>query len=553
MKQIKRTEKKSFMNNVMILLLSQIGVKVLGLAYRLYITNAPGFGDAGNGYSNAGYQIYTLLLAISSVGIPNAISKKVSEKQAVGDYRAAHRIFRVSMLLFAVIGAALSLALFLGAGFISEVILKIGGAKYTLQALAPSVFFVCVSSVIRGYFLGFQNADAAAASQIIEQIFKCSLTILIVTAMIGQTPELMAAGVNVATSIATLCSFAYIYIYYKLRRRGIWQTVAQSEAKSEKEPFTRVAKAVLLLSIPIAFSSIINAVNRIIDMATVTRGIEAAFAGGIPGIAGLPTAKQLNDYAITLVGRLSKQDTLTNLPLALNIAFATALVPTVSSALAVGNKKEASKKISFSMLISVLIILPCVTGFIVLAKPIYGLIYPNASLGYELLQVYAIAMLFSAMNQTECGALQGIGRVTVPAKGLLCGSIVKFILNCTLIRIRAINVFGAAIGSVSCQFIACAYCFITLRREVGFDFRLSKYVVKPLVLNVTMGAVAWAVYTAMMKITHSNSISTIASIVLAAAYYVAALLKSGILEPDEIKALPLGDKIIKLTRGGRAE
>ena len=135
-----KPKQKSFASNVLLILIAQVAVKVLGMLYRMVITNIDGFGDAGNGFYSAGYQVYILLLAISSVGIPNAIAKLISEKTALSDYGGARKIFRTALCIFAGIGAVLSAALFLLADPIAHYVLHLDGAGYTLAALAPAIF-----------------------------------------------------------------------------------------------------------------------------------------------------------------------------------------------------------------------------------------------------------------------------------------------------------------------------------------------------------------------------------------------------------------------------
>ena len=146
----KRNKKEGFMQSVLILMVSQLLIKLLGLVYQIYLTNKEGFGDTGNAIRSGGYQIYALLLTISSIGVPNAISKLVSERVVVGDSKGAHRIFKVSLLTFGIIGFIGTMILFVGAGYISSVILQIPEAEMTLVALSPSVFFVTIASVMRG-------------------------------------------------------------------------------------------------------------------------------------------------------------------------------------------------------------------------------------------------------------------------------------------------------------------------------------------------------------------------------------------------------------------
>lgn len=543
-----KDKKHSFMNNVAIILCSQLLVKMLGLVYRMVITNIDGFGDKGNGFYNAGFQIYTLLLALSSVGIPNAISKMVSARTAVGDYKGAHKIFKTAFLLFAGIGVVASCLLYFGSDFVAQVVISMDGAQYVMRALAPSIFFVCMSSVIRGYFVGLQNMKATSTSQVLEQLFKCSLTILFVILAIGLPPEIMAAWANFASSVACLISFIYLMVFYFRRKSGIDEQIRKTAVESLSVSTGKLMKNILMISIPISLSSIITAINRVIDTATITRGIEVAFRTMIPAYGNTaaimhPTISQLNNEAVRLAGMLSKSDTLINMPLSLNIAFATVLVPAISGALAVGNKKEASSKVTYSLLISILLILPCAFGYVALAHPIYKLIYPAAPLGSDLLQLSAIALIFTALTQTISGSLQGLGKVLTPATGLLVGCVAKIILNIVLIRQPSINIYGAAISSIACQIIAFAICFTVLAKHLTIKISLMKYIIKPVVSGLVMMAAAWAVHRGMIMLVHSNLIAVITAIAVAAILYFALVFSLKVLTKEEIIDLPAGTKI----------
>lgn len=567
-----KQEKKSFMINVSIVMFSQIAVKLLGMIYRVVITNFRGFGDLGNGYLNVGFQIYTLLLAISSIGIPNAVSKLTSEKVAIGDYAGAHRIFRASLLLFSIIGAVSSSILYFGAGFISKYIVHLDDTRYVLMCLAPSVLFVCLSSVIRGYFVGMENMRATSTSQVLEQFFKCTLTVLIVY-LLASFPVIltvlfnisdkdenmravfMASGAQVATTLSTVIGFLYLLFFYLRRKKQIFENI-DCKKLSENENISKLFKKILLISIPISLGSIISAVNRIIDTATITRGIEVAFRNAIPAHANIPaiinpSLAQLSKEAARLSGLLSKSDTLINLPLALNISFSTVLVPAIAGALALNDRKSASEKVNYSLLISILIALPCAVGYIVLASPIYRLLYPNARLGYDLLQISAVAMVFTALNQTLSGSLQGVGKVFAPATGLLIGCIVKFGLNVALIRQPAINIYGAPISSIVCQVIAFSYSFFVLRKHISVKIDLSKHIIKPLTAAILMGVTAFLSYRLFMIILNNNMISAIIAIGISAMVYILAVALLKILSDNEILMLPMGNKLYKflLKRG----
>ena len=557
MENVKKEKTKSFMSNVTVILVSQIIVKLFGMIYRIVITNVPGFGDEALGLYNVGFQIYTVLLAISSVGIPNAISKMVSERAAIDDYKGAEKIFKTAMALFTAIGLATTAVLFFGADIFAEKLIKMPGSQHVMRALAPSLLFVCVSSVIRGYFTGLKDMRATSNSQVLEQILKCSLTIIFVYVAAGMaaSAEMMATWANFATSVATVLSFLYLMLFYHNRKKSLSRKAEQSTGETLKESGGRLMKAILLLSIPISLGSIITAINRVIDTATVSRGIQIAFAEVIPAHGNTaaivsPDADALVEAVRRLSGLLAKSDILYNMPLAVNFAFATVLVPYVASAMKLKNYAEAAEKVNYSLLVSILIILPCAIGLIVLAEPVYKIIYFNASEGYELLQLVSVSLIFAALAQTMTGSLQGIGKVFVPAISLLFGCIAKIILNILLIRIPSVNIYGAAVSSIACQFISCAICFMVLRKHCRLKIQPVKYIVKPLIAGVVMGAAALGTYKLVTLVTGAgfvaNLIATVLAIGVAVVVYFALVFALKVMSPDEVKQLPAGDKIYKL-------
>ena len=402
----KTTKKETFMQSVITLIFSQVLIKLLGLIYNLYLTNREGFGDKGNGIVSASYQIYALLLTISSIGVPNAIAKLVSERVAVGDHKGAHRIFKIAFATFTVIGLVGTLMLFFGAHIIAVDWLQIPEAEMTMVALAPAIFFVAIASVMRGYFNGRQEIKATARSQSLEQIFKTALTIILVEIVAiasNLSTELMAAGATLATTLATLSGFGYLYFYYKVRKKEIAAEI-KSTVNYKYERRRSIIKKILWVSFPIALTAILSSVNKNIDSFTVVRSLKEF----------LPAEGAVSQYGI-LGGKV---DTLTSLPLSINVAFSTALVPAIAAAKARKDKKTIKQKTSFSLLISMLIGLPCTVGMCIFAEQILGLLYPNASSGTVILQISSLTILFTILDQTINGALQGYGLLKIPAISL---------------------------------------------------------------------------------------------------------------------------------------
>ncbi len=554
-------KKQSFMAGVLTLFFAQIVIKILGLIYRLIITNIPYFGDAGNGLYSAGYQIYTLLLAIASIGVPSAIAKLVSEKIAVGKHREAHDIFKTALLLFGIIGLIGSSILFFGARYIATSLIGNPDVEGIMVALAPAVFFVAVSAVIRGYFNGMYNMKVSSNSQMLEQLFKSILTIGLVVAVyflavvnptdlakslglsVDTVTVAMATAANAASTIATVICCGYLLIYYQRSKKEIWKNINEAnEIGYKKEKKTSIMKKILAVSIPISLASIISAINRNIDTFTVINGLKVALAGLYP------TVELLQNEATRLYGILSgRVDTLIGLPTALNVAFATALVPAVSETMAKGDAKTARRRITFSIRTTLLIALPCAIGMCVLAEPILNLLFPNvyAKEAGLLLQISSFTIIFTLMNQTVAGALQGLGKVMAPAASLGCGAIVKLILNLILIRNPQIGIYGAAISSVAAALTAMIINLIVLRKKIKLDTDKVSLIIKPIIATLVMGAVAFLTHYYANMLIEKDRIATIIAIILAVIVYIFAILSLKVFDREDYHMLPLGDKIYK--------
>ena len=535
---MKKNNKKSFASNVVMLMASNMLIKVLGLVYRLAIMNVEGFGDLGNGYYSAGYQVYAVLLIVSSQGIPGAVSKLVSAKVAKGEYNKAHRIFKMSMYVFGLIGLISSLLLLFGGSFIATNILNVPDVKYVLWVLSPAIFFVCVSAVIRGYFAGLGTMGASSTSQSLEQFFNCVLTITFVYSLVGKDAYVMAAGGNVSTTLAVLISFSYLLLFYK-RNIKKYKEESNDEVIINKEENKKMVKLIIMTAIPLTVGSVISVITSFIDTVTVSNCIQIAYSG-------IYNSKVLLEKeAMKAAGILSKVDTLVNLPLAVNLSFYFALIPEITSLISKKNFKEAARKISSSIATSLFIIIPCATGFIVLAQNILTMLYPNASSGSLVLQMASITMILVAVNHTLQGSLFGLGKMYVPALALLCGSAVKIILNMVLISNPNIGMYGAPISSFICQFITFLIIYITLRKSIKFNIDIKKSIVKPVFAAFAMAAVILLIEF-LLKGFIGNTLLTLICIFVGAFVYLIFIIILKVFTKEEILAFPFGRKIMKL-------
>ena len=438
-----KNKKETLKKGIIALLFSQVLIKILGFVYKLYLTNRENFGDTGNAVYSAGFQIYALLLTFSSTGVPNAISKLVSERLAIGDSKGAHRIFKIAFYTFAFFGLIGTIILFLGAKTISKTFLEIPEAEYCLVALSPSIFFVSIASVLRGYFNGRENFSLTAKSQTIEQLVKTIATIILVEIVARLSKEnivLMAWVANLATTVATFISFSYIYIYYRYKRKEIAREIKMS---INYVP-TRVRKTlrkILNESIPISLSSLMSSFNKNIDLFTIVKILKTYMS---------------EEEAKMQYGILSgKVDTICLLPLSFNTPFVTAMVPSISKAMAKGDMKEVSIKIAKFIQITFFIALPSMLILFFFSDSILNLLFPNAREGNDLLQINSISIIFALLAQTLNAILQGIGKKNIPAMAFFIGMLFKFFTNIILIKVENIGIKGAAIGNIICNMVVC--------------------------------------------------------------------------------------------------
>lgn len=526
---------KKFAYNVMLLVIAQILVKVLGLVYKIVIVNIPGFGDVGNGYYSAGYEIYALLLAFSSIGIPSVIAKLVSERVAVGDNKGAQRIFKVSFGIFVGIGAVSSAGLYIFADWIAANILNVPDVGLVLKVLAPAIVFVSASAVIRGYFSGIDDMKVTSISQMLEQLLNAVLSIALVYAVIGKDPYIMAAAGNVATTISVILAFIYVAIYYKKKKLFITKNeVSLEEKKSTKE----LIKTILSFSIPVTLASIVSVMNTIVDTITTTNYIQKAFESQITDVA------MLQQKAVELKGMLSKVNTIIGLPQSITIAVAIAIVPIISAYIAKGDKKGAKDKLSRAITLSNLIIMPATIGLVVLAEPILKVLYPNASQGGLLLTLISIPSIFICLSLVLNSGLQGIGKVIPPTIAVIVSVILKILFNSILMPIPSINIYGAAISSTISQFVAIVISYVAIRRYMDFSMEWIK-TFKIFISASIMGTIVYVAHG--LLVTYLREVyATIYSVLVGIAVYPVTLFAIKAIDIEDIKQIPGGKKGLNL-------
>ena len=530
----RKLKKTSFLKNVAILVVAHVFIKIIGIVNKIYLTNRQGFGDEGNAIYSSAFQVYALFLTITSVGIPNAVSKLVSERLAIGDSKGAHKVFKIAVISFGMIGFLASLILFKFSHYITCNLIQIPEAELSLLALSPSIFFVAITSVVKGYFNGRENLNVGANSQTVEQIFKTIITVVLIE-IIAQTTGLdtrvMAAGAAVATTLSEITCFVYLFKYYTSVRREVANEIKHS-VNYKYRGIRRTIKDIIKVAVPMSIAPILGGINKNIDSMTIVRNLKNFMT---------ETEAKLQ-YGI-LSGKV---DTIVAFPLSFNSAFSSALIPAVSAAKASGNFEYANKKIKFSMLVSLLIGLPSTVGMIALAEPILHLLFPNQPDGAFLLQISSISITFIMLSQNVNAVLHGIGKIVIPAISLGIGLVIKLILNNILVGINPdIFILGGTAGAATSTVIYHIVTFVIelsiMNKYVKVDLRIS-HVLKILLSTIMMGICSVFILNSLKTI-FAEKICMVLTIIAAVIIYILLILIFKVFSEEEIKTIPHGEKI----------
>lgn len=529
--------KKTLVTSAAVLAAAGLIVKVLGAFFRIPLTNWIGAAGMAN-YAPA-YAIYSVLLVISTAGLPVATSKMVSERYAVGQYKEAERVFKLSRMLMTIMGIAGTLIVLFGAEAIAD-IMHVPGSALAMQATAPALLIVPIMSAYRGYFQGQQNMNPTAVSQIMEQIFRVGVGLSLGYVMMNGTlfadqydsGARGAAGGCFGASAGSIAGLATVLIIYMLCRKAIKRRV-RSDRTGVHEPSGRILKTIVVIAVPITMGAVLLPLMNSIDASIVNYRLLAT---------GWET-----QTAQDLYGQLtSMADPIIGFPQVFVQAIIVSIVPMVSSAKRLNNRDELNGTIALGLRMTTIISFPCVVGLFILAKPTLLLLYPkqveSAVNATPCLQVLALGFVFLSLVTTMTGILQGLTKQNWPVINLAIGIAVKIFITWILVGINSINIVGAAIGTLCAYLTSAVLDYICVKRFTGVKIPIKLTIVKPGVSSLAMGIFVFLSYK-LLILTGHNSLATLGSICVGAAVYGVMIIKTRAISKDEVLSMKFGTKL----------
>lgn len=524
-----------------ILAVAGIIVRIIGLLY-----NSPMaviLGDEGIGYYNMAYNAYTIVLLISSYSIPSAISKVIAQKLASKEYRNAHRIFKCALIYVLVVGGIASLFVFFGAGLLVQV----EYAVLPLKVLAPTIFFSGILGVLRGYFQAHRSMVQTSVSQIAEQILNAVFSILmayLLTKAMSSRPESEmlsygAAGGAIGTGVGVLTALLFMIGMYGLNRKMILKRVKRDRTPFD-DSYGEVLKMIIMVVTPFILSTFIYNANVFINQ-TIYENI-------------LMRQKNLADTLIaSQMGIAGKAIKISNIPIALASAMATALIPGISSDFARRDLNGVKEKVAKSMKVTMLIAIPASVGIGVLAKPIMWVLYPQKSsidLSSALLSVLAVSVVFYSMSTLSNAVLQSIGKLNSPlinaALALLLQSGALAAMLLFLDESYAPYYYIIAMACYS--MLISIFNGVSIRKNLKYRQEMRNTFVKPFLSAAVMGVVAFFVYHVLYALLPVNILALFISVVVAVIVYFVFVIRMGAMTEDELSGMPKGKMLVRIAK-----
>ena len=524
---------KLFFSGVLILTITNLIVKAIGLMFKIPMNHI--VGDDGMGYYNSAYTIYTFLYMISTAGLPTAVSIMVAESRAAGRIRQVKRVLHVSLALFFLIGVVGMLVMLLGAGPFSSLI-GAANTKYCIMALAPTLFFICISSALRGYFQGYQSMFPTAVSQLIEAVCKLGvgITLALYAIRMEQPIYIVAAYAAVGLTIGAALGMMFLTfskLFFKEKQYDA-EYVAVSGIDDTVLPQRTLLKRLVIVALPITVSASVMSLTNLIDTAIVQQLLQST------GLTQEAATSLYGNYTSLAVPMF-------NLPQVLIYPISYSIVPLLSAAKKRGDHERCRLVMESSMRVSMLIGIPCGLGLATLSRPILSLFYRASSveLATPLLTLLAPSTAFICILSVTNAILQANGHERKPLISMLTGACVKIVTNFFLIQF--IGMKGTPISTFLCYLTVTIMNLYFVHKHVGVMPKLSGLFGKPLLAGIACAAAAFFSY-ALLHGYIGDKIATFAAICLAALVYLVLIFLIRGVSGEDVKLLPKGERLYRL-------
>jgi len=538
----KKSESNDFLIQGAILAIAGILVRLIGLAYRVPLLRI--IGAEGMGYYSTAYNLYAIILLLSSYSLPLAVSKMVSARIAKNEYRNASKILRAALIYATIVGGIGFGIIFFGADYFASSLYQMPPAKYALKSLAPTIWIMAYLGVLRGYFQGHSTMVPTALSQIFEQIVNAAVSVgaayyLCEMAVRGAKGDEVraafgAAGGTIGTGAGTVIALFVMLICFCFTAKDRIKEI-KGDRLSKKENFSAITRILILTVIPVIASTAIYNINSVLDgmvfgQSMKTLGLEEE------------TSKL---YGIYTGGYL----VLVNVPVAIANAMSSSLIPTVSKSFSRGDKGDVNLKISTVIRFATIVSFPCAIGLAVISIPVMKILFTNTEdamlASYLMIIGSGIVVLYSVSTVTNA-ILQGTNLINRPVKNAFISLIIHFIILYILLFKLKLNIIGLVFGNMVFALSMCILNARSIRKNLYYKQEIIKTFLMPFICAGVMGIIVYMVYCYTSVKTNSRLMQTAIPILVGAPVYAILLIVTKTITKNEILQMPMGRMMVNI-------
>ncbi len=546
----KKTNKRgssNFLLQGIILAAAGIIVRVIGMFYRIPLADI--LGDEGNGYYSSAFSIYSILLIVSSYSLPTAVSKMVAVRMARKEYVNSMKVLRVSLFYGTVVGGLGAAVLWFGADVFANQFLKMPYTSYALKTLAPTVWIIAYLGVFRGYFQGLGTMLPTAVSQIFEQIVNAVISIYAAAmlfkegmrsnALYGSTQysyAFGAAGGTIGTGVGALAGLLFL-LFLMFSYRPIMRRQSRRDRSGYFETYQSLSGVLILTVLPIVFSSVAYNISIVIDNSIYGIGM-SSMGMGAPEIAA--------NWGIYS----GKYRLLFNIPVAIANSLASALIPSLSQAVAERSRSQIIRKISMVIRFSMIIAIPSTVGLTVLAGPICNLLFSRSN-NIELIKMMiygSSAVVFFSLSTVTNAVLQGINHMKTPLKNAIISLVLHVGILWVMLFPFKMGIYGVLYSNILFALTMCLLNGLSIRKYLNYRQEIRKTFFLPTLAAGIMGAVSYGVYFLVHTVLKHNIVGVLAAVAAAVIVYGVLLLKFQCVDETELNGFPGGRKLAGIAR-----
>ena len=524
---------KTFFSGMLMLTVSTVLVKIIGLFYKIPMLSY--LGSEGMGYFNSAYEIYALFCVIATAGFPVALSILISDSLARTDIKAVQRIYRAAMVIFLLIGLGGSGVMWLLAPQFCQLI-KSENAYFCILSIAPTVFFVCISSALRGYFQGYQKMMPTAISQVLESVGKLVFGLLLARFALhrGYETPVVAAFAGTGLTLGTALSLLYLIIA-KLRFHP-HEEAPTDTLKTIKHPCKGIWKDLSRLAIPMTLGASMVSITKLIDMTMILRRLQSI------GYTEAMANRAYGSYTTLALSVFGLVPTLIN-------SIALPLVPTLSAAIAQKDKEREERLVATSYRLTSLVALPASLAITVFSKPILSLLFAGSpddvSFAAPLLSYLGISIFLSCMITATNSVLHAYQAVNRPIVSLLAGAAIKIVSAYIFIGIQSIGLNGSPISTFLCNATVVLLNLYFCTKLCNLP-TAAAMLWRPVLSAAGAVGISYGVYRYLTAAFGETQLLALLCMLLTVILYLIVICRFGAIEREELLALPGGAKIEKL-------